>query len=53
MQPLPKHIPLTNMIDGVVWGKNADPGGSGPLSTKQNGILPPNLLKSRSHEIGC
>ena len=26
---------------------------SGPLFTKRTDVLPPNLVKSRSHEIGC
>ena len=55
-----KHF-ITDVITYPYWdfswstkvqGHNActDPG---PLITKRTDVLPPNLVKSRSHEIGC
>ena len=34
-------------LNGMLWSS------SGPLFTKRLGVLPPNLVKSRSREIGC
>ena len=37
----------------VLADAEASHGNPGPLFTKRQDVLPPNLVKSRSHEIGC